>query len=161
LKTTQDAHTSHFHHHNSSQHLGNARASASHGTQPQPLSEVPLRRWFTNKKEWQSLQNLYSHKAIMKPRHLSERLLPENKHPGSRDYWTDNISEVYFSIWEGTLLLLHCVCSRYLWILSSDVQPLVRLVYEIVYFGLHLLLFIHSLRFALATPYCNYLNLNR
>ncbi|MED6135193.1 hypothetical protein PIB30_043981 [Stylosanthes scabra] len=43
--------------------LANTRASAPHGTQPQPLSEVPLRRWFTNKKEWQSLKNLYSHKS--------------------------------------------------------------------------------------------------
>ncbi|MED6165330.1 hypothetical protein PIB30_098502 [Stylosanthes scabra] len=70
----------------------------------------------------------------MKPRHLSEGLLPEDKHPSSGDYWTDNISEVYFSVWEGTLLLLHCVCPRCLWILLSDVQPLVRLVYRIVYF---------------------------
>ncbi|MED6149307.1 hypothetical protein PIB30_061142 [Stylosanthes scabra] len=37
----------------------------------------------------------------MKPRHLSEGLLPEDKHPSSGDCWTDNISEVYFSIWEG------------------------------------------------------------
>ncbi|MED6162658.1 hypothetical protein PIB30_072675 [Stylosanthes scabra] len=40
-----------------------------------------------------NLQNLCSHKAIMKPRHLSEGLLPEDKHPGPGDCWTDNISE--------------------------------------------------------------------
>ncbi|MED6117437.1 hypothetical protein PIB30_109977 [Stylosanthes scabra] len=37
----------------------------------------------------------------MKPRHLSECFLPEDKHPDFGDCWTDNISEVYFSIWEG------------------------------------------------------------
>ncbi|MED6201861.1 hypothetical protein PIB30_099336 [Stylosanthes scabra] len=60
--------------------LVNTRANASHGIQPPPLLEVPLRRWFTNKKEWKCLQNLYSNKAIMKPRHLSG-LLPKDKHP--------------------------------------------------------------------------------
>ncbi|MED6171159.1 hypothetical protein PIB30_038143 [Stylosanthes scabra] len=50
--------------------LANNRASVSRGTQLQPLS-----------------------KAITKPRHLSESLLPEDKHSGSGDYWTDNIFE--------------------------------------------------------------------
>ncbi|MED6149467.1 hypothetical protein PIB30_062755 [Stylosanthes scabra] len=34
----------------------------------------------------------------MKPRHLSEGLLPENKHPCSGDCWTDNISEVRWNL---------------------------------------------------------------
>ncbi|MED6198857.1 hypothetical protein PIB30_070548, partial [Stylosanthes scabra] len=50
--------------------LANSRASVSRGTQLQPFSE-----------------------AITKSRHLSEALLPEDKHPGSGDCWTDNISE--------------------------------------------------------------------
>ncbi|MED6180655.1 hypothetical protein PIB30_012253 [Stylosanthes scabra] len=89
--------------------LANSRASTSRGTQLQPLSE-----------------------AITKPRHLSEGFLPEDKHPGSGDYWTDNISE-----------------------------PLVRLVYRNVYFGLRLLLSVLFLRSPLATPCCDYLYLNQ
>ncbi|MED6161067.1 hypothetical protein PIB30_057251 [Stylosanthes scabra] len=57
----------------------------------------------------------------MKPRHLSEGLLSENKHPGSGNCWTDNISET-----------------------------LVRLVYRIMYFGLRLLLSVPFSSFTLS-----------
>ncbi|MED6199219.1 hypothetical protein PIB30_073878 [Stylosanthes scabra] len=50
----------------------------------------------------------------MKPRHLSECFLPEDKHPDFGDYWTDNISEVYFSIWEVPISDVDAITSKYL-----------------------------------------------
>ncbi|MED6199194.1 hypothetical protein PIB30_073662 [Stylosanthes scabra] len=50
---------------------------------PTPLSQVPLRRWFTNKDNWEEFQRFFS-KMILKPRYLSEGLLPEDKHP---EFW--------------------------------------------------------------------------
>ncbi|MED6222678.1 hypothetical protein PIB30_066605 [Stylosanthes scabra] len=48
---------------------------------PPPLSQVPLRRWFTNKDNWEEFQKFFSKMPILKPRYLSEGLLPEYKYP--------------------------------------------------------------------------------
>ncbi|MED6115974.1 hypothetical protein PIB30_095814 [Stylosanthes scabra] len=48
---------------------------------PPPLSQVLLRRWFTNKENWEEFQNFYSKMPILKPRYLSEGLQLEDKYP--------------------------------------------------------------------------------
>ncbi|MED6223265.1 hypothetical protein PIB30_072343 [Stylosanthes scabra] len=53
--------------------------SAPHKVPP-PLSQVPLRLWFTNKDNWEEFQKFYSKMPILKPRYLSEGLLPEDKY---------------------------------------------------------------------------------
>ncbi|MED6203966.1 hypothetical protein PIB30_004553 [Stylosanthes scabra] len=58
--------------------------SSSRDNPPPPLSQVPLREWFTKKEHWTEFQNKYSKMSIIKPRYLDEGLLPEDKYP---DFW--------------------------------------------------------------------------
>ncbi|MED6199686.1 hypothetical protein PIB30_078279 [Stylosanthes scabra] len=51
---------------------------------PPQLSQLPLRKWFTNKELWEDYQNFYSKMPILPPRFLSEGLLPEDKYP---EFW--------------------------------------------------------------------------
>ncbi|MED6213900.1 hypothetical protein PIB30_097829 [Stylosanthes scabra] len=51
---------------------------------PPQLSQLPLRKWFTNKELWEDYQSFYSKMPILPPRFLSEGLLPEDKHP---EFW--------------------------------------------------------------------------
>ncbi|MED6216841.1 hypothetical protein PIB30_011743 [Stylosanthes scabra] len=57
------------------------RASTSSDDPPLPLSQVPLRRWFAKKGQWDAFKNIYSKMPIIKPRYLIERLLSEDKYP--------------------------------------------------------------------------------
>ncbi|MED6224443.1 hypothetical protein PIB30_084067 [Stylosanthes scabra] len=58
----------------------NKCASAACDAQPPPLSKVPLRRWFASEEVWRDFLNFYSKMPILKPRHLIEGLLPEDKY---------------------------------------------------------------------------------
>ncbi|MED6223580.1 hypothetical protein PIB30_075324 [Stylosanthes scabra] len=57
--------------------------SVPHKDPPQ-LSQLPLRKWFSNKELWEDYQNFYSRMPILPPRFLSEGLLPEDKYP---EFW--------------------------------------------------------------------------
>ncbi|MED6107357.1 hypothetical protein PIB30_013206 [Stylosanthes scabra] len=60
------------------------RASTSTDDPPLPLSQVSLRRWFAKKGQWDAFKNTYSKMPIIKPRYLTEGLLPEDKYP---NFW--------------------------------------------------------------------------
>ncbi|MED6223605.1 hypothetical protein PIB30_075545 [Stylosanthes scabra] len=58
----------------------NKRKSASRNDPPPPLSQVPLWKWFSSKEAWESLQKVFSKMPIVKPRYLTEGLLPEDRY---------------------------------------------------------------------------------
>ncbi|MED6133153.1 hypothetical protein PIB30_025967 [Stylosanthes scabra] len=58
------------------------RTGASHDEPPPPLSQLPLRKWFTTNKIWKSYLDTFSKLPILKPRYLPESLIPEDKYEG-------------------------------------------------------------------------------
>ncbi|MED6190828.1 hypothetical protein PIB30_109844 [Stylosanthes scabra] len=48
--------------------------------EPPPLSQLPLRRWFTTNEVWKSYVEDFSKMHVLKPRYLPEGLLPEDKY---------------------------------------------------------------------------------
>ncbi|MED6214100.1 hypothetical protein PIB30_099736 [Stylosanthes scabra] len=59
----------------------NKHESASRNDPPPPLSQVPLRKWFSSKEVWEDFQQFYSKMPILKPRYLTEGLISEDKYP--------------------------------------------------------------------------------
>ncbi|MED6161697.1 hypothetical protein PIB30_063154 [Stylosanthes scabra] len=47
--------------------------------EPPPLSQLPLRRWFTSNEIWKSYLDTFSKLPVLKPRYLPEGLIPEDK----------------------------------------------------------------------------------
>ncbi|MED6171051.1 hypothetical protein PIB30_037056 [Stylosanthes scabra] len=47
---------------------------------PPPLSQLPLRKWFTSNEVWKSYVEGFSKFPVLKPRYLPEGLLPEDKY---------------------------------------------------------------------------------
>ncbi|MED6209300.1 hypothetical protein PIB30_053313 [Stylosanthes scabra] len=55
-------------------------ARNSRNEPPPPLSQLPLRKWFTTNEVWKSYVEGFSKLPVLKPRYLLEGLLPENKY---------------------------------------------------------------------------------
>ncbi|MED6125638.1 hypothetical protein PIB30_070527, partial [Stylosanthes scabra] len=47
---------------------------------PPPLSQLPLRKWFTTNEFWKSYSDTFSKLPVLKPRYLPEGLISEGKY---------------------------------------------------------------------------------
>ncbi|MED6107015.1 hypothetical protein PIB30_010154 [Stylosanthes scabra] len=56
------------------------RAGTSRNEPPPPLSQLPLRKWFSTNEIWKSYLDVFSKLHVLKPRYLSEGLLSEDKY---------------------------------------------------------------------------------
>ncbi|MED6153252.1 hypothetical protein PIB30_100089 [Stylosanthes scabra] len=54
-------------------------AGTSRKVPPPPLSQLPLRKWFTSNEIWKSYLDTFSKLPVLQPRYLPEGLIPEDK----------------------------------------------------------------------------------
>ncbi|MED6151158.1 hypothetical protein PIB30_079610 [Stylosanthes scabra] len=76
----------------------NKRARAACEAPPPLLSRIPLRRWFPSKEIWHDFEDLYSKMPILKPKFLTEGLLPEDKNGHGDFRMVFNLADVEYAL---------------------------------------------------------------